>query len=264
MSMSNNTNKSNASSMLGDNRPKEVDTTPITDMLDRDYAAAEARTRELLDQARKLPMTVTADDQVEPFALVIRSLRDHSATVEAYRKAEKEPYLRGGQAVDGWFGQIAERLDKTLKVLHHRVNDYQQEKLARERRAREEAERKAREEARVAEEAAKRARNEARKRELEIEAQMAKQRADLAAEQAAQAPADITRQRFGSGAMATMARDPKVEIVDWDLLPLDRLRPYLRRDDIEKAVRAWAKASSYKDQMPGVVIDRDASKSVIR
>jgi flagellar biosynthesis GTPase FlhF len=263
MSMSNNT-KSNASSMLGGNLPKEVDTTPITDLLDRDYAAAEERTRELLDQARKLPMTITADDQVEPFALVVRSLRDHSATIEAYRKSEKEPYLRGGQAVDGWFGKIAERLDKTMKVLHHRVNDYQQEKLARERHVREEAERKAREEARAAEEAAKRARSEARKQELEVLAQLAKQRAELARDEAAKAPADITRQRFGSGAMTTMARDPKVEIVDWDLLPLDRLRPYLRRDDIEKAVRAWAKASSYKDQMPGVVIDRDASKSVIR
>lgn len=256
--------KTETNTMLGSNQPREVDTSPITEALASDYAAAEDRTKELLDQARALPTTVTDEAAVEAFSLVIRSLRDHTATVEAYRKAEKEPYLRGGQAVDGWFGNIAERLGKAMKLLHNRVDDYQQAKLQRLKLEREAAERKAREEARKAEEAARKARSEERRQELEVEAKLAQQRAVAAQARAEETPAEMTRSRFQSGAMATMARDPQVSVLDWDAIPLDKLRPYLRRDDILKAVKQWAKATSYGEDLPGVLIERDVSKSVIR
>src|SRR5262245_14489702 len=252
--------------MLGHNRPKEYDTSLVTDALDRDYAAAEARTRELLDEARDLPKTVASDIDVERFAVVIRALRDHGQTIEAYRKAEKEPHLRGGQAVDGWFGNRADRLGTAMKLLHARVDDYQQEKLERARQQRLAEERKAREEAQRAEEAARRARSEARRQELEVEAKMAQQRAAMAqarTEQAEESPADAVRQRFAGGAMATMAAAPTVQVTDWDAVPLERLRPYLRREEVLRAVRAWARATSFSEEMPGVQVER-GSKTVIR
>lgn len=252
------------STVIGTNLPRDVDTSPITEALARDYAAAEDRTRELLDQARALPTTVTSEGEVERFSIIVRLMRDHDQTVEAYRKAEKEPYLRGGQAVDGWFNNIAERLGKAMKLLHARVNDFQQAKLERLRLEREAEQRKAREEAQKAQEAARRARSEESKRALELEAKLAAQRAAMAEARSEETPADMARSRFQSGAMTTMARDPQVSVHDWDAIPLELLRPYLRRDDILKAVKQWAKATSYMEAMPGVLIERDVTKTVIR
>ena len=58
------------------------------------------------------------------------------------------------------------------------------------------------------------------------------------AEAAARAKsADLTRVRSASGAVATTRTSWAFDITDLDAIPLDKIRPYLARDAIEKALR---------------------------
>src|SRR5215471_12613151 len=116
---------------ISDNQPD-----PSADILNRltfDYKDTEQRTKELLDKARALPTSVGSETALERVSLVVRELRDHDVSIEKFRKAEKIYYLRGGEAVDGFFGTIRERLGKTMKILLSRIDEYQQEKLERAR-----------------------------------------------------------------------------------------------------------------------------------
>ena len=237
---------------------------PVTTRLADEYAAVELRTQELLASARILPTTVRSEDDLEAFAVVVRAMRDHGSRCEAIRVDEKEPFLRGGQAVNGFFHGMRERLNKAMNILSLRVKDYQDTKLEAERQAREAEAKRLREEAARLEAQAKRARDEERAAALAIEAKLAAQRAAVATVKVDAAPADMVRTRFSkSGAMTTMARDPLVEITDYDALPLEKLRPYIQRPALLVAVKAWARATEFKETLPGATIAM-GTKSVIR
>lgn len=270
----------------------------VTDQMRRDYESLETTVDELLTEARALPATVDDDDTMGTVAKCIKRLRDTAARIEAFRIKEKEPYLRGGNAVDGFFGTLASKIMRAKRtdkagaadVLQARVDDYTQRKLAAEReRRRKEAEEQARIAAEKAAEAAKAARaaedarlaaERARKPEnVTAKTVVAEAAADaavaaateanltaMAAEDAAMAtfakPADMVRTRVDD-AMVTMATEPYAEVTDRDLLDRDKLWPFLTDDAIAKALRAWAKTTGHKAQMPGAMIGR-RQKTMIR
>jgi hypothetical protein len=251
---------------IGDNQPPAGEA--IAARLAADYTGTEETAKALLDKARALPTTVADDEQLGAFAQSIRDLREHLTRVETIRVAEKEPYLHGGKAVDGWFGALKDRLAKAVKILSMRVDDYQAEKIARERKALEkiaEAERAAFEESarREAELAAYKKTSEPEQARASLDAKIAQQQAAMAQMRAAASDAELGRQHFASGGMVTAKREPDVEVLDWDAVPLDMLRPYIRRDEILKAIKAWARAKDYAEQMPGVRIEI-RSKAVVR
>lgn len=234
---------------IGHNLPP-TDAAPIIRLLTQMYAGTEESNRSLLQQARNLPTTVGNDADLEAYAVVIRKLRDQDAQIEAYRKVEKEPHLRSGEAVDGFFKSMRDRLGKALQILHLRADDYQQIKLEAERRAREAEALKAAEEARNA--------------RGSVEEKLKQQRQAMAAIQAKAKPADMARTRFADGGgMATMTRVPSIEITDFDALPLDILRPHIPRSALHAAVAAWAKTTNYSQSLPGARIEMIA-KTVIR
>ena len=72
--------------------------------------------------ARELPDAVDNDQDLGKVSGVIKVLGDTSKRADAYRVREKEPFLRGGQAVDGFFKGIMDRLDKTTTILHKRAH----------------------------------------------------------------------------------------------------------------------------------------------
>lgn len=260
---------------IGDNQPKAAEV--VADRLRMDYGATEETTAAILETARQLPKSVEDDGTLELYAKVVREARDHCQRVESLRKVEKEPYFRSGQAVDAFFNTMAERLTKGMKVLNIRIDEYQQEKLERARQEREAAERKARQEAEKAAAAAReaerkadraktaaaRAEAEKQRRELEFEAKQKAQAAMMAQIDSAASPAELTRQRLTEGGMVTMKTTFEVEVVDYEKLPLDVLRPYIRRDAIDKAVRAWANATEHKATLPGVSITREEGAAVL-
>ena len=280
----------NPDAVSGHNAPK-FSAQSVTAAMAHDYAALAEATSALLVEARALPDTVADESALQSVSAVIVKIRDKAKLANATREKEKEPYLRGGQAVDAFFKDIIDRLDKTNAILGRRVNCYQQAKLAEERRRRDE---EARETARVAAEAAARL---AEQRRLEQDAEEAAARArkaeniaehkdaaehhaELAAaasktaavalnEAAAaelaskQTPADMTRSRFSEGTLVTMKQIGYVEIIDVSLLDLTALRPFIKEEHLLQALRSWAKINNHKKLMPGAIVEM-REEAVIR
>jgi hypothetical protein len=182
-------------------------------------------------------------------------LRSAIAEAESHRIKEKDAYLRGGQAVDGYFAGWKEKMTKAMHGVSRLVDGYQQAKLAAERTARRiEADRLAKqaEEDRLA---AERARKPERIVEKTTQANITTQAARDAVEAAQATPAAMTRERTDGGQLVTMRQVGYVDILDYDQLPLDVLRPYIAQDALLKAVRAYAKLTGYKKGLPGATIE---------
>ena len=272
----------NPDAITGHNAPP-ISAQQVTAAMARDYAAMAEATGALLAEARNLPESVTDESDLRVVSAIIVKIRDKAKLANATREKEKEPYWRGGQAVDAFFKDLTDRLDKTNTILARRVNAYQQAKLAEERARRE---REARDAARVAAEAAARVAEQQRlQREAEEAAARARKaeniaahneeaadRAELAAAASASAtlafneaaaaeiaarakPAELTRSRFEEGTLVTMKQVGYVEIVDASLLDLAALRPFIKEEHLLQALRAWAKINNHKKPMPGAIVE---------
>jgi hypothetical protein len=263
----------------------------ITAQLAVDYGELATTAFRLLDKASDMPEEVETESDLERFSNVVVEMRDAIARAEATRIAEKEPHFRRAQAVDGWFGGLKERLDKGMKVLQRRVNDYQRRKLAAEqerrrleaeereriaRIAREQAE-KERREAEEAHRAAERARKpEAKVAKEEVaseqsavashatqQAQIASAEAEAARIETLRKPSEIARSRFDEGRLVTMKQVGYAEVLDAALLDKEALWPFVHAEAINKALRAWARTQSFKKPMAGAIVEmRD--EAVIR
>lgn len=192
----------------------------VTDRIAGEYIGLTTTFDALEVESRSLPTVVTSDEDALMIGALIKRLRDLDRRAEAVRELEKEPYLRGGNAVDAFFNGLRDRIAKRNRndrkakdgiadSLQNRINIYQEEKAAAERARREaeaaaarrEAEaaaRKAAEEARIAEEAslrAERARTEATRaaKAEEADRQAAEASRAASAAQAALEKAEDTR-----------------------------------------------------------------------
>lgn len=280
----------NALAERGHNQPPDF-AKEVTDRMAKDYAEMANTATALLGRAREMPEIVHGEAQLRVFSDMIVDMRDTIARAESTRKAEKEPYFRAGQAVDGFFNSLAERLDKGMKVLAKRVNDYQQRKLAEEReRRRLEAEATARAE-RIARESAEQAAREAEEKRLAADrarkpeiaelkdaaaaeaealagaaiaaAKVASDQAEAAHISTLQKPSEVARSRFDEGRLVTMRQVGYTEILDKMALDKEKLWPFLKDADVLKALNGWAKTVSYKQKMDGAIVEmRD--ETVIR
>ena len=195
--------------MVGSNQPPDI-IEQVTDRLAEDYGELSRNAASLLEQARGLPESVDDETALEQFSNVVVALRDAAARAEAARTSEKEPYLRSGQAVDGFFGSLKERLTKGMTVLKRRVDDYQNRKLAAERERRRLAEEQAR---REAEGAARQAREAAEAAEA---ARLAAARARIPASQEAKGAVADQAEAAASAAQveAQLTRDQAQEAMN--------------------------------------------------
>lgn len=206
----------------------------VSDRLVNEYVGLSATMAELIAEKATMPIPVTSDDDALLLGALIKRMRDLDGRIEAVRVLEKEPYLRGGNAVDalfnGWRDTLAKRNRNDRKAknghvddLQDEINAYQEKKLAEERARRiaaeqdaarqaAEAARKAAEE-RAAAEAARLAAERARLPETtaaktavadqkeqqatvaEIEAQQAAEKLEEAQLASMARPADLTRVR---------------------------------------------------------------------
>ncbi len=255
----------------------------ITEQMRRDYAELEKSAADALEQARGLPETVDDEPALRQFADIVVRMRDTFNRADAARVSEKEPFLRGGQAVDGFFNTLKGRLEKGMAVLTKRVNVYQQRKLAEERERRrieaEAAARAAREaqeaEARLAREAEERRLSAERARKPEhvetksaaavaaeqaasdatVEANLAADKAEAAHISTLHKPAEMTRSQFDGGRLVTMRQVGYAEIMDKMALDPIALWPFVKEEAALQALKAWAKTNSFKRPMAGAIVE---------
>lgn len=305
-----NDNNQNPRERLGSNNPpiwavlkgfaaEENFAATVSGFLADEYKQWPITVAELLDEARALPAVIEDDATKAKVTTLMKRLRDTAAKIDKIHTAEKEPYLRGGQAVDqfcfGLIGKLAKRATRdnpgAYDILQRGLTDYDNKKLAEEqerrriaaaeeaRKARE-AQEKAAAEARAAEEArlaAERARAPAKIEEKTEAAKIAEQAASQAAvdvtvanARAEQAhidtlakSADIMRSRQDDGTMSTMAQEKYAEVVDRTKLDMATLWPYLDNAAIEKALRQWARVTDFNTPMAGAAIGRRNKSKVL-
>lgn len=243
----------------------------VSDRLEQDYGELLDNAKNAIADADELPRTVESSIDVSTIADVVKKLRDLSARAVSHRQAEKEPYLRAGDAVYAFFTKrVVDPLDAKRRELNDRLDVYKQRQLAEER-ARREAEaaaaRKQQEEARrireEAEAAERRARSNRAKEERAAEAAAARVEDDMATVKAEEAilstmtkPAHMVGERFEGerSGKVTMRKATVVYIEDVAKLDLERLRFYLKEEHLLMALRAWAKATNYEEAMPGATV----------
>lgn len=193
----------------------------VTDRIAADYIGLTNTLNELLIEIPKLPEKVTSDADALMVGALIKRLRDLDSRVEGVRTLEKEPYLRGGNAVDSFFNALRDKIAKRNRndrkaqngaadTLQDRINDFQNWKIAQEQarlRAEQEAARRAWEAAQAA------AAEETRKAE---EARLAAERArkpDTTAAKAALAAAaeeEADRKRIAAQQEADKAEEARL------------------------------------------------------
>lgn len=253
---------------------------------------------ELEAEFEKVPEEIDGPETKDTVVDLIKRIRDAGRRIESIREIEKQPYFRRGQGVDQFFNRMIDRLAKREKrnndgaadVLNRRLTDYDVRVLAaeneRRRLAAEEADRVASaaraEEARLGAEAeearlrAERARTpettaaktevaeqiEGRASAAVVEAAVASARAEDAYVQTLARPSDVMRTRTGAGTLATMQQETYAEIENVSQLDAVRLWAHLSFADKEKALRAWAKATDYREAMPGAKVGRRPKSQV--
>lgn len=171
----------NPREVIGGNQPQVEDyAKQESERLARDYVNLTATCEELLKEAHNAPKEVNDDATAGVLSDLIVRIRSFDRRVEGIREAEKEPFLRRGNAVQQFFMTIRLKLARDKKtdpagasdILHARVHDWNERKLAAERARLAEIERQERELARKARE---------EQDELNRQAAEAKRRADEAA-----------------------------------------------------------------------------------
>jgi hypothetical protein len=225
---------------IGDNIRSLV----TVDQLAKDYAHVEQAIAAFEARGAEAPPIVEDDEDLAQINTLVIALRDERKRVVSIGDAETKPYYNAHKTAHSFFNQLVTRLSSLQEQLEHRGKRYLDKKHEAARKAREEAERKAREEARRLEQEAVVAAQAGKPQEATAAmtaAVSANDRADDAGAAARAKPADMARTHTAGGT-ASLAEGIEFAVTDWSKLDLEILRPYIRRDEIDKAIRALVRA----------------------
>lgn len=247
----------NERATIGGNNP------PISEVLAEQYRDLVAKIEPIAERANALPRKVESDEDLGPVGDIIVDASALSKEIEKARKAEKEPHDRAGKEVQAFFLPLKDRLDRISTAFQTASDEYQRQKAAAARRAAEEEARKLREE----EERLRREADEAKRpatadRKLDKAEEIADQREEAEA-RAAATNADLTRIRTDTGVTAGTRTVWNFQITDYDAIPLDKLRPFLKREHVEGAIRSMVNIQKGSTKLDGVRVFEDI-KSTFR
>ncbi len=253
---------------IGDNQPPE-DADPLRDRMADIHGALVARQAALLaDEALRVPEIIEDEEGAEKVTDYIKELAGCVKTLEGARVSEKEPFLKSGRTVDGFFKKMTDNLGAVKRGASKVLTVYEREKAERERRRLDEEARLAREEAeRAQQEAEARADALADARDLdgaiEAEEQAKQAAADLVQVErdAAVNAAELSRTRSAKGAVSSLRTFWDFKELDRAQIDLEALRHHLPHAAIESAVRAFVKAGGR--DLAGVEIFENTA-SVVR
>lgn len=217
----------------------------IAEYLAESYKGDVARANDLLEAFDRVPEKIEDEETNKRAADFAKKLASHVRVLENDHKGEKQPYLDGGRAVDGFFKGLADKLKVAKGNVEKRQTVFANAKAAEERKRRDE-------EARIARERAEKEAQAALDRAAALPADAAdaalddaialEDQANVAAEATQASNAELSRTRTDLGVVSSLNTFWDFEIENKDALDLDKLRPYLPMDAIEKATRAYVKA----------------------
>lgn len=260
----------NPRATMGGNKP------PISEVLADTYKdliakidpiaeRANALAAELKGDAEKIePATIRTEKQLATISELVLDAVDLSKKLEATRTVEKKPHLDACREVDGYFGALTTRLNRIADTFTELASGHQRAVSAEARRkadAEAAALRAKEEKLRAAADAAKRPDTAAKKQDQadELAAQ-----AEAAEAKAASSNHELTKVKTDAGVSVGAKTEWTFKITDYEAIPLDKLRPYFKREEIEKAIRAFVKIHKGAAVLAGVHFEEDIKATIRR
>lgn len=202
------------------------------------------RVDELLAGVERAPVTVADEATAMKLADFVKQIKAAVSIASSRRVEAKRPFLDSGRVVDAFFDtRLIANLDAGAKMLLGRLSIYQRAKADAARKAAEAAERARREEEQKAraemEAQLAAARNDAdlqRAIAAEAAANLARAQAAAAAAIAAGKPAELSRSRGDLGAVASLRRTWRYDLLDIAAVPREYL--YLDPSRVNAAIKA--------------------------
>ena len=237
------------------------------------FEAVEKRINELEVGLQRVPEVIDRDNEgrVSDF---LKQVKEAQKDAEKTRKTLKGPLDAKGTKIQNYHRSLIAPLEKVLKAVNDRFDEYDRKRRAEEQARIEEERRKARE----AEERAAREAEEARKQAEEAARAADDEETRARAEQAMAAARQAEREAVAANARTTTSLRASVGTIRgeasqrvsqsfWDFeadhaaIDLNRLRDYLGRDAIEtairKAIRDHTDGDTCRLTIPGVRIFRN-------
>lgn len=225
---------------------------------------------DLMDEVEELAKEATAakekadagglstDDDVAPLIKVGKHASKLSKRLDETRLATSAPLRDDVERINGFFNMMKARADRIKEAFAKKVGEYDAAKRERERREAAKRARLAEEEAQAKLEEAASAQHSVLGDVVMQEAAELEQHAALAAHEATKAGTGPMRTEFG-----TVSSSGKwtFAIENADLIPLEKLRPYIKIADLEKFTRAYVAAKKNTDPLPGVRIFQEQKTS---
>ncbi len=244
--------------------PRDHNNPPFLEILAEKHAGIAVKVQAIAERANKAPRTIESDADFETVGTLIVDARNLFKSVDKERETEKEPFLRGGREVDSFFKVHTDRLNRIGEAFRKLADAYTRQKAEEERRRLAAEAEKARLESERQAEIARRAAEANRTKTAEKHEAKAEdaQRAAKEAQAAAAAPAaEHVRTRMDTGVLATAKAEWAFEVQDYQKIPLDQLRPYIKLEHIDMAIRGFVKTNQDKIPLPGVRVFQDIKSS---
>jgi len=246
---------------IGHNSPP-TDAEILAEKLATKHKPVVAEVDALAARANLLPKTLRTEADMEAASQIVRDARAMEKRVETIRKDDQQPFTDALEVVRSFFRPHADRVDRIKSGVQLRADEYTAEKAAAAKRAAAEEARKAEEAAaehrRKAEELAAAGKTAAAEKALD-RAETFEDRAARATETVSASAADLTRTR-GSGGTVSARQKWVHAIVDIDAIPMDKIRPYLKREHIDAAVKKFVDLGNR--ELPGVRIYEDVKANI--
>ena len=201
--------------------------------------------QKLIEAADRIPTTIEDEETAAKVSDFIKLVNGSKKNLENNRVTEKEPFLKLGRVVDGFFKTVTDSLDKAKARAQKPLDAYLLKKAAEERKRREEeaaALRKKQEEELAAANALEKA-NKATASDNMLEQAAATEAAAQKAQEAAEAKqSDMAKARGTMGAVASLRTRIVGEVVDMKTIDLEKLRPYMTMEAVQKALNLYVSA----------------------
>jgi hypothetical protein len=230
----------NAPTKIDSNRPALI----TADLLAKDFAHIETAIAVLETRGKEMPPVIEDDEDLAVINELVVDLRKAGKRADEIRDEQKRPYLEAGNTVQAFFKSFEHRADTLKAQLETRAKRYLDKKRDEERARQAEEEKRARAEAERREEEARAAAAKGDETGAAIaanQARAANEQAEASGVAATAKSADLARTHTSAGT-ATLIEDFDVKVLDWEKVDLEILRPYIRRDEIDKALRAILRA----------------------
>jgi len=226
---------------------------PLDEVLNQDFADVAKGVAALAQEIKDLPAKVKSEADFARWGSFSTKVTAYATRLEELRTKETKPMFDANKAIKLHFDTLADSLKQAIAPLTKAANDYVREKDARERVEREAAAKALRE------------KEEQARQKAEDGGRGAARAAGQAETFGAQAEelertttvAENVRVSIAGGGSASASNKYSFTITDYDKIDLEKLRPFLKREAIEQAIRAVVNIHKEKTEITGVTVTRD-------